>query len=1486
MEDLWAIFCGKTNCSDSRSGACSSSLVFVTHPSSCINHGLIICFDLVLLAMLLFNLIQRTYYKEARVLAPCHRRFTALQISSAGFNGCLGLVYLCLGIWILEEQFRNAHSVVPVHPWMLFSFQGLTWLLVGLTLSLRGSHLVKAPLRLMAVFAFLSAGIVCFLSLFAAIVDKETSIKMALDVATFLGAILLLLRTYRGYKYEESGESVNGDMTLYTPLSGYADDRSKTDSVPAAVTPFSKAGLFSTMSFWWLNPLMRTGKEKTLEDEDIPELRDVDRAEACYLLFVDHLNKEKQIEPSSQPAILKTIVLCHWKEILVSGFFALVKILALSAGPVLLNAFIEVAEGSESFRYEGYLLALSLFISKSVESLSQRQWYFRSRLIGLRVKSLLTAAIYRKQLRLSNAARTMHSSGEIMSYVTVDAYRIGEFPFWFHQTWTTSLQLCISLWILFRAVGLAMIASLAVIVLSVLGNAPLAKLQHKFQTRLMVAQDGRLKATSEALVNMKVLKLYAWETHFRNVIESLREVEYKWLSAVQLRRAYNSFLFWTSPVLVSAATFGACYFLKVPLHASNVFTFVATLRLVQDPIRTIPDVIAVVIQANVAFSRIVSFLEAPEMKSESVRRKSNMSSRNHAVLMKSANLSWEENPSKPTLRKINLVVRASEKIAVCGEVGSGKTTLLSAILGEVPHIQGTAEVYGKIAYVSQTAWIQTGTIRDNILFGSAIDDRRYQETLQRCSLVKDLELLPHGDMTEIGERGVNLSGGQKQRIQLARALYQDADIYLLDDPFSAVDAQTATSLFNEYVMAALSGKTVLLVTHQVDFLPAFDSVLLMSDGEILRAGPYNELLASSQEFLDLVNAHKETAGAERLAEVKTPERRNNLAKEIKGANVQSLNKASNGDQLIKQEEREVGDAGLKPYIQYLNQNKGYLFFTLAGVSHITFTLSQILQNSWMAANVDNPSVSTLKLITVYLIIGFASTFLLLCRSLGTVALGLQSSKSLFSQLLSSLFRAPMSFYDSTPLGRILTRVSSDLSIVDLDVPFSLIFAVGATTNSYANLGVLAVVTWQVLFVSIPMLYMAIRLQRYYFGTAKELMRINGTTKSLVANHLAESVAGAMTIRAFEEEDQFFAKNLNLIDKNASPFFHNFAANEWLIQRLEMLSATVLSSAALCMVLLPPGTFSSGFIGMALSYGLSLNMSLVFSIQNQCTLANHIISVERVNQYMHIPSEAPEVIDENRPPHNWPAVGKVEIQDLQIRYRPDAPLVLRGISCTFQGGQKIGIVGRTGSGKSTLIGALFRLVEPADGKIVVDGIDICSIGLHDLRSRFGIIPQDPTLFNGTVRYNLDPLSQHNDQEIWEVLDKCQLRETIQEKEKGLDSLVMEDGSNWSMGQRQLFCLGRALLRRSRILVLDEATASIDNATDTILQKTIRTEFADCTVITVAHRIPTVMDCTMVLAISDGKLVEYDQPMMLMKREGSLFGQLVKEYWSHIHSAESY
>uniref|UniRef100_A0A0E0FD97 ABC transporter C family member 13 n=1 Tax=Oryza meridionalis TaxID=40149 RepID=A0A0E0FD97_9ORYZ len=1147
------------------------------------------------------------------------------------------------------------------------------------------------------------------------------------------------------------------------------------------------------MSFWWMNPLVKKGYQKPLEETDIPALGIEDEAGTQYSMFMNKID-------ASKSSLFWVIVSCYKREILVSGFFALLKVLTLSAGPLFLKEFINVSSGKEAFKHEGYAIVLGLLFSKCLESL----------------------------------AHTEHSSGEIMNYLMVDTYRIGEFPFWFHRTWTTGLQLCIALMVLYNAVGPATVASVFVIVLTVMLNAPLAKQQQNIQSKLMEAQDMRLKTMSESLANMKVLKLYAWESHFKGVIEQLRELELKWLSAFQLGKAYTSVLFWASPALVSAATFLACYFLGVPLDPSNVFTFVAALRLVQDPINHIPNVIGSVIQARAAFNRLNRFLGASELQKDQVWMEYSGHSQ-YPIVIKSGCFSWDSSENS-NLRNINLMVKSGTKVAICGELGSGKSSLLAAILGEVPSTDGVIQVSGKIAYVSQSAWIQTGSVQDNILFGSTMDKPRYEETLKLCSLVHDLEILPFGDLTQIGERGANLSGGQKQRIQLARALYHDVDIYLLDDPFSSVDAHTATSLFNEYVMGALSEKTVLLVTHQVEFLHAFDSVLLMSQGQIMHAASYQELLLSSREFQNLVNAHKDIVNFPTDSMVdyngdKSPFKRETAV--VLDGGKESIKNAE-FDQLIRREEREIGGTGLKPYLMYLGQNKGYIYATLVAIANIAFTSGQLAQNSWLAANIQNPGVSTFNLVQVYTAIGISSIMFLLFRALLAVDLGLQTSRSLFSQLLTALFRAPMSFFHSTPIGRILSRVSSDLNVIDLDVPFTLSFSISATLNAYINLGVLCFFTWPILFIAAPIIVMAVRLQRYYLASSKELMRINGTTKSLVANHLAESISGAVTVRAFKQEGRFFARFLELIDNNASPSFHCFALTEWLTQRLEIMATAILSSSAFVITLLPQGTLSPGVAGMELSYGLSLNMLFLFSIQNQCSLANQIISVERISQYMDI-----------------------------VKYIQDASPVLKGISCTFQGGDKIGIVGRTGSGKTTLINAIFRLVEPSGGKIIIDGQNITTMGLHDLRSRIGLIPQDPILFNGSIRYNLDPHGHFSDKQIWEV--------------------VVEGGSNWSMGQRQLLCLGRALMRRSRILILDEATASMDNATDAVIQKTVRTELKDSTIITIAHRIPTVMDCTRVLVVNDGEMVEYEEPQKLMQTKGSFFKELLNEYRLQISRA---
>ncbi|XP_062074489.1 ABC transporter C family member 10-like [Humulus lupulus] len=1479
-------FCNSFECSNGSNFHCSYGFLAIINPNSCTNHVLVISIDMLLLFLFLSTFVYRVASNKT-VSFMASQKLLPISVFSAAFNGLLAVAYFGVGIWTLIEKLNTDGFISPMHRWLVAIIQGITWFLLSLTISLRMLHLSHiATARFLSMSTFLIGAFLCISSLSEAITDKASSAMMVLNILCAPGGILLILSSYQGCNYAKTDRVIDAGACEPLLQSEEVDAASEVSSI-STVTPFAGSGFFSTMSFWWLNPLMKKGKEKLLQNEEIPQLRQEDRAQTLFSMFTEQLSIMKLKRSSDPPPILSTIFFCQRKALLVSGILALIKVLALTSSPLFLAAFIKIVEGRYAFKHEGYALTAGLFLVKTLESLSETQWNFRTQLIGLQVRSLLSAAIYQKQLQLSNAAKMSHSPGEIVNYVTVDAYKVGEFPFWFHQIWSTSLQLFLSLVLIYFSVGLAAVSALTVLILTVLASSPLSKLQHEYQTKFMVAQNMRLKKLSEALTNMKILKLYSWETHFKNVIEKLRNEELKWISEVLTQKGYYIVLFFSSPLLVGAVSIWTCYLLGFQLYASNIFTFLATLRILQETIRQIPDIFGAFVEAKVSFSRIVKFLEAPELENRHKRHNFSSKELDQSIFIRSSEISWDSNSSKATLRNIDLEVRSGEKLAICGEVGSGKSTLLAAILGEVPHVNGIVHVCGKLAYVSQSAWIQSGTIKENILFGSPMNPDRYRETLEKCSLVKDLEMLPFGDLTQIGDRGVNLSGGQKQRIQLARALYQDADIYLLDDPFSAVDAHTATNLFNEYVMGALSRKIVLLVTHQVDFLPAFNSILLMSGGKILKAAPYEQLLVSSKEFQHLVNAHSSTTKLfARPVEDFFPRKNKQPKGEIEKIGSEEKRNQSIGDQLIKQEERETGDTGFKPYIQYLKQGKGFFYFSLANFFFLIFIAGQLTQFYLFAAKLSDYSVSRVEIYTVYSVITIIMSLSLLFRSYTMVALGYDASKSIFSMLLTSFFRAPMSFYDSTPVGRILSRVSSDMNIIDLEVPLKFIISCASTMNTYTIFGILSFLTWPVLFVIVPVIYTTILLQKYYLASAKELMRLSGTTKSVLASSLAESISGAMTIRAFAEEERMFSKYLDIIDANASSNFHNFSASQWLIQRLETLCTIVLSSFALATTLLPFEASDSGFIGMALSYGLSLNMFLVISVQFQCMLENAIISVERVEQYMHIPSEAEEVIHENRPAQNWPTLGKVEICNLKVRYRQNAPMVLRGISCIIEGRDKIGIVGRTGSGKTTLISVLFRLVEPTEGKILVDDLDICSIGLYDLRSRFGIIPQDPTLFNGSVRFNLDPLSQHTDQEIWEVLEKCQLREAIQEKEQGLDSVVLEEGTNWSMGQRQLFCLGRALLKRSRILVLDEATASMDNTTDAILHTTIRREFVDCTVITVAHRIPTVMDCTKVLAISDGLLVEFDEPTKLINNEGSLFGQLVKEYSSRAANTGCY
>ncbi|GMJ00761.1 Arabidopsis thaliana ATP-binding cassette C5, multidrug resistance-associated protein 5 [Hibiscus trionum] len=1278
------------------------------------------------------------------------------------------------------------------------------------------------------------------------------------------------------------------------------------------VTPYSDAGLFSLAILSWLNPLLSIGTKRPLELRDIPLLAPKDRAKTNYKVLNWNWETVKAENLLKQPSLAWAILKSFWKEAAGNAVFALLNTLVSYVGPYMISYFVDYLGGKETFPHEGYVLAGIFFVSKLVETLTTRQWYLGVDILGMHVRSALTAMVYQKGLKLSSLAKQSHTSGEIVNYMAVDVQRVGDYSWYLHDIWMLPLQIILALAILYKNVGIASIATLVATIVSIIATVPLAKVQEDYQDKLMTAKDERMRKTSECLRNMRILKLQAWEERYRVKLEEMRDVEFRWLRKALYSQAFITFIFWSSPIFVAAITFGTSILLGTQLTAGSVLSALATFRILQEPLRNFPDLVSMMAQTKVSLDRISGFLQEEELQEDATivlpRGMSKV-----AIEIKDGEFCWDPSSSKSTLSGIQIKVVSGMRVAVCGMVGSGKSSFLSCILGEIPKISGEVRVCGTAAYVSQSAWIQSGNIEENILFGCPMDKAKYKNVIHACSLKKDFELFSHGDQTIIGDRGINLSGGQKQRVQLARALYQDADIYLLDDPFSAVDAHTGSELFKEYIMTALASKTVVFVTHQVEFLPTADLILVLKEGRIIQAGKYDELLQAGTDFNALVSAHHEAIEAMDIPSFSSEDSDENLLLDgstifnkkcdSAGNNIDSLAKevedgASASDkkaikekkkakrrkkQLVQEEERVKGRVSMKVYLSYMAAAYKGILIPLIVLAQTLFQFLQIAGNWWMAwANPqtegDEAKVSPMVLLGVYMALAFGSSWFIFVRAVLVAMFGLAAAQKLFLNMLRSVFRAPMSFFDSTPAGRILNRVSIDQSVVDLDIPFRLGGFASTTIQLLGIVGVMTEVTWQVLLLVVPMAVACLWMQKYYMSSSRELVRIVSIQKSPIIHLFGESIAGAATIRGFGQEKRFMKRNLYLLDCFARPFFYSIAAIEWLCLRMELLSTFVFAFCMILLVSFPHGTIDPSMAGLAVTYGLNLNARLSRWILSFCKLENKIISIERIYQYSQIPSEAPPVIENSRLPSSWPGNGTIELVDLKVRYGENLPVVLHGVSCAFPGGMKIGIVGRTGSGKSTLIQALFRLIEPAGGKIIIDNIDISTIGLHDLRSRLSIIPQDPTLFEGTIRCNLDPLEEHSDHDIWEALEKSQLGDIVREKDQKLDALVTENGDNWSVGQRQLVSLGRALLKQARILVLDEATASVDTATDNLIQKIIRTEFKNCTVCTIAHRIPTVIDSDLVLVLSDGRVAEFDTPQRLLEDKSSMFLKLVTEYSS--------
>ncbi|XP_024965504.1 ABC transporter C family member 3-like isoform X3 [Cynara cardunculus var. scolymus] len=1242
---------------------------------------------------------------------------------------------------------------------------------------------------------------------------------------------------------EVSHRDIGGDNGLRQPLltdtSKPSANKARESSSPETLTPYANSTLFSLLTFSWLSPMVAIGHKKPLDLEDVPQLSGVDSVVGSFPILKHKLDPD------------------HFND-----------------------SFVRFLNGTQdSNKYQGYLFVLVFFLAKVVESVSQRHWFFKLQQGGIRARAALVAMIYEKGLTVSSRSKLSSSSGEITNLIAIDAERIGEFGWYIHDPWLVIVQVGLALGILYLNLGFASLAALVAIVIVMLPNIPLGSVQQKFQEELMTCKDKRMKKTSEILRNMKILKLLASEMKFLSRIIELRNLETGWLKKYLVTSATIVSVFWVAPTFVAVVTFGTCMLAGIPLESGKILSAVATFKILQQPIYNLPDTVAMIAQTKVSLDRIISYLNLDDLDSGLVEMLPRGCS-DVAIEITNATFSWDVSSADQVLKDINIKVDHGMKVAVCGTVGSGKSSFLSCILGEVAKVSGSIKLSGTTAYVAQSPWIQSGKIEENILFGKEMDKIRYDKVLEVCALKKDLEILPFGDQTVIGERGINLSGGQKQRLQIARALYQDSDIYLFDDPFSAVDAHTGSHLFKECLLGFLDSKTVIYITHQVEFLPAADLILVLKAGRIKQAGKYKDILNSGSDFMELVGAHKEALSVidsiNTSFEYENPQVTDEDRNEFKSEKTEGTNR-----QLVQKEEREKGSVGLSIYWRYITSAYKGALVPFILLTAVLFELIQVASNYWLAwaSPVSDgmvPPVGGSTLIIVYVGLAIGSTFCIFGRAMWLTIAGYVTAKLLFNKMHLCIFHAPMSFFDATPSGRILNRASTDQTAVDVTIPNAIGVFVFAVIQLLAVIAIMSQISWQVFLVFVPVIAICIWLQQYYISTARELARLVGVCKAPIIQHFTETVSGSTTIRSFRQEDRFQDTNMKLLDGYSRPNFHSAAAREWLSFRVELLASVTFAFFLIFLLIIPNGTIDPSIAGLAVTYGLNLNILQASVIWKLSNMENSIISVERIFQYMSIPSEGPLVVESSRPSDMWPSHGKIDICNLQVRYASHMPLVLRGLTCTFHGGKKTGIVGRTGSGKSTLIQTLFRIIEPTMGAIFIDEINISTIGLHDLRSKLSIIPQDPTMFQGTVRSNMDPLEQYTDEQIWEALDKCQLGNEVRRKEGKLDSAVDENGENWSMGQRQLVCLGRVLLKKSKILVLDEATASVDTSTDYMIQQTLGQHFSDSTIITIAHRITSMLNGHMVLVLEQGLIEEYNSPLKLLENKSSSFAKLVAEY----------
>ncbi|KAF9920431.1 hypothetical protein FBU30_009761 [Linnemannia zychae] len=1333
-----------------------------------------------------------------------------------------------------------------------------------------------------------------------------------------------------------------------------------------------KANLFSRWTFHYMQSIVNRGYKQPLTIDDIqilPKRAETNqgysildtRWEACKKA-VQLANSRADADHQKTPSLIRVIGRAFF------GPLAAVVTIQLTSSaikfilPVLIQqlmVYIESDEG-ELPKARGVILALGMLAVTVSESFLNNQFLKKEAEVGIEIRNALVSMIYRKALVLSPGSRKSSSTGAITNHMSNDAEKWTKEIVWVIGWIHIPLEILIAVIMLYKIIGWSVFCGLAVIIIILPTQSWVGEFYDRARDAKAEAMDSRVLLMTEVLTNIKTIKLYGYESGFKSKVEAFRNKEIALLRKSGMVTSFLSIVFTCMPLFIAFvsfavfATVGGPNFTPGVMNAQVVFVSLSLFGLLHKPIASMSRVTESTVSLRVSSRRIQKFLLKEELDPSAVVRDPILPNdpKVPIIQIEDATFAWaSEDPtiaaddsdsedeeqqdettallsaehtesSAPTLIDINVSVARGKLTAVVGRIGQGKSSLLSAIIGDMYKRKGSVKVYGSVAYASQQAWIFNATVRENIVFGKPFDQNRYDRVLFASGLLPDLEILAAGDLTEIGERGINLSGGQKQRVSLARAAYQDADVYLMDDPLSAVDAHVDQHLWEHLIgpKGLLKDKTRLLVTHGIHHLEQVDHILVVKDGKITESGHYKHLMAAKNAFYQLIKdfsiSHRKKSGTTANADVDAGAASSSTGSddEETGTVVAARENDEKGDddedadgELVKDEEAPSGIVGWDTFMVYCEAISWDIFFAtvLMFIVWEAFQLSVPLWLEHWTSVMDTTTHSVMYYLIVYGILVLVYITVDVCLTYVCFVIAcVRASVILHESVLARVFRLPMAFFDVTPQGRILNRFSSDIGDIDEMVPESFISLLTCLTNFIGTLLILAFATPAFVFVLPAMALFYMLLQNYYIRTSSMLRRLDSVTKSPLYQHFTETLNGLSSIRAMNIKDRFVKENAGKTDTSATALYASLMINRWLNVRLEVLTAFAISSAALLAVL-NKGSITPSMAGLALSSTTSLAYNVIWTLRSYCDLCSDLVAVERVHEYSNKRVEAPATTGV-RLPDQWPKEGRIVFKNYSTRYREGLDLVLKDVSFEVQPSEKIGIVGRTGAGKSSLTLALFRIIEAADsywarassqenqetgngnhvedfnmttaldgGSIEIDGIDISTLGLKDLRQHLSIIPQDPTLFAGTVRENLDPLNELSDADLWQALERAHLKSYISSLNGGLSFEVAQNGENFSVGQRSLICLARALLRKTKILVLDEATAAVDVETDELIQKTIRKEFKDRTILTIAHRIKTVMDSDKILVLEKGRVEEFDNPKKLMKNKSGLFYGLARQ-----------